>query len=33
MLTGITKLNIEHPLVSLDVYVDAAAILTHAEKE
>ena len=33
MLTGITKLNIEHPLVSTDVYVDDTAIFTYGEKE
>ena len=33
MLTGITKLNIEHPLVSTDVYVDDTAMLTYGEKE
>lgn len=33
MLIGITKLNIEHPLVSTDVYVDDTAMLTYGEKQ
>jgi len=33
MLTGITKINIEHPLVSTDVYVDDTAMLTYGERQ
>ena len=33
MLTCIAKINIEHPLVSTDVYVDDTAMLTYGEKE
>ena len=33
MLTGITKINIEHPLVATDVYVDDTAMLTYGERQ
>jgi len=33
MLTGITKINIEHPPVSTDVYVDDTAMHTYGERQ
>lgn len=33
MLTGITKLNMGHPLVATDVYVDDTAMLTYGERQ
>jgi len=33
MLTGITKINIDHPLVATDVYVDDTAMLTYGERQ